>query len=238
MPDSGEDLDFLAVDGGLMNNEPFDLARKALAGSDPCNPRGLGDVSRAVIMIDPFPDPGWCGKEKDQDLAAGDVLTFAGLMFGALMAQARFKPEEIALALDEDVYSRFLISPSKGKNPWEGSTMAAESLGGFGGFLSKKVPRFRFPARRRNCQKFLKEHFALRLRQNRRDRRDGNTFMTEISSMVRNTSVFAFVDFDTFPKHSRARICPSHPLCGEAIPPFLSSPPTGDHPHDVDELKD
>lgn len=222
-PDSGEDLDFLAVDGGLMNNEPFDLARKALAGSDPCNPRGLGDVSRAVIMIDPFPDPGWCGKEKDQDLAAGDVLTFARLMFGALTAQARFKPQEIALALDEDVYSRFLISPSKGNNPWPGSTMAAESLGGFGGFLSKKFRRFDFQLGRRNCQKFLKDHFALPLEgKTGVTDEDGNTFMTENLEMVRNNSVFRnSVDFDTFSyKHSEEhRILPIIPLCGEAIPP-------------------
>ncbi|NMC48987.1 MAG: hypothetical protein GYA47_06105 [Desulfovibrio sp.] len=222
-PDSGEDLDFLAVDGGLMNNEPFELARKALAGSDPCNPRGLGDVSRAVIMIDPFPAPGWCGKGKDQDLDKGDVLTFAGLMFGALTAQARFKPEEIALALDEDVYSRFLISPSKGNDPWPGSTMAAESLGGFGGFLSRKFRQFDFQLGRRNCQKFLKDHFVLPLEgKTGVTDEDGNTFMTENLELVRSNSVFRnSVNFDTFSYKDSEKhpVLPIIPLCGEAFPP-------------------
>ncbi len=219
-PDSGGNLDFLAVDGGLMNNEPFELARKALAGSDACNPRGLGQASRAVIMIDPFPDPGWCKKGKDQ--GKGDVVTFARLMFGALTAQARFKPEEIALALDEDVYSRFLISPSKENRSGAGSDMAAASLGGFGGFLSRNFRLFDFQLGRRDCQNFLRDHFALPLEGKTGEQAaDGNIFMRQSSSLVQGNPVFQnSVNFNTFSytDSDGKKVLPIIPLCGEAFP--------------------
>ena len=47
--------DFLCVDGGLMNNEPLELARQILAGAGCYNPRGPNSAQRAVILIDPFP---------------------------------------------------------------------------------------------------------------------------------------------------------------------------------------
>ena len=52
----GPPVDFLCVDGGLMNNEPLELARRHLAGADQLNPRGGEAAHRAVVMIDPFPN--------------------------------------------------------------------------------------------------------------------------------------------------------------------------------------
>lgn len=46
---------FLCVDGGVMNNEPLELARRLLAGADGRNPREGDRADRAVLMIDPFP---------------------------------------------------------------------------------------------------------------------------------------------------------------------------------------
>jgi hypothetical protein len=75
-------------------------------------------------------------------------------LLSAVLTQARFKPEELALALDKDVYSRFLIAPSP--------RIASGSLGGFGGFLSRRFREHDFMLGRRNCQKFLKTQLVLR----------------------------------------------------------------------------
>jgi hypothetical protein len=80
-----------------------------------------------------------------------------------LINQARFKPEELELAEDPDVYSRFLISPSREDatgRPVE-PAMASAILGGFGGFLSETFRQHDFQLGRRNCQQFLRRHFCL-----------------------------------------------------------------------------
>jgi hypothetical protein len=155
--------DFMAVDGGLMNNEPFELARRALAGGDCSNPRSLGEVRRAVLMVDPFPEAEWDWKATRQTYLEADIVDTAKQMFSALKAQARFKPEEVALALNENTYSRFLLTPSAGTAGGNWPAMAAASLGGFGGFLSRKFRKYDFQLGRRNCQRFLQDHFVLPL---------------------------------------------------------------------------
>jgi hypothetical protein len=84
-------------------------------------------------------------------------------MFNALVNQARFKPEELALAEDDDVYSRFMISPSRREA--DGSqaeyAIASATLGGFGGFFEESFRRHDYLLGRRNCQSFLKRYLAL-----------------------------------------------------------------------------
>lgn len=159
-PPDMTDYAFLCVDGGLMDNEPLELARRYLAGSEGENPRDGERACRAVVMIDPFPnepvfDPGFKPNER--------ITSVAMQMFGALKNQARFKPEELELAEKEDVFSRFMVAPSRtdeaGK-PVE-PAMASAILGGFGGFFHESFRRHDFQLGRRNCQAFLKWHFAL-----------------------------------------------------------------------------
>jgi hypothetical protein len=149
----------LCVDGGLMNNEPLELARLHLAGGRQ-NPRLGEQAHRAVIMVDPFPnedafDPEWAADDR--------LVNVVRALFAALVDQARFKPEELELAEDPDVYSRFVISPTRegvdGK-PIE-PAMASAILGGFGGFLSETFRKHDFQLGRRNAQQFLRRHFCL-----------------------------------------------------------------------------
>ena len=153
--------DFVTVDGGLMNNEPLELARQALreAGQGR-NSRDPLKADRAVLMIDPFP-----GQPFDPDLQPDDALaTIVKSMFGALKSQARFKLDELVLAQDSSVYSRFMIAPSRkrpGATEHEIYAMGSAALGGFGGFLSKKFRQHDFNLGRRNCQLFLMYHLVL-----------------------------------------------------------------------------
>jgi hypothetical protein len=152
----------LAVDGGLMDNEPLELARRHLARGGPpnTNPRSGDQASRAVPMVDPFPnqidfDPNWKADDR--------LVQVIAAMFTALKNQARFKPEELVLAEGDRVFSRFIISPSRtlpDGTPAE-PAMAAAILGGFGGFLHEDFRRHDFQLGRRNCQAFLRWHFGL-----------------------------------------------------------------------------
>lgn len=146
---------FLCVDGGLMNNEPLELARRLLKGNDARNTRDPNRANRALLMIDPFPnvapfDPDYKVKP--------DMLSVILGMFSSLKNQARFKPDEIALAVDSSVASRYLIAPKRGD---EAFPIACGSLGGFGGFLSYDFRAHDFMLGRRNCQWFLRRHFTL-----------------------------------------------------------------------------
>ncbi|MFL9829212.1 patatin, partial [Rhodoplanes sp. SY1] len=77
-----------------------------------------------------------------------------------LIAQARFKPEELAPILKENEYSRFVIAPSR---DIAGSDLAIAcgSLGGFSGFLHHSFRRHDYLLGRRNAQAFLRWSFAL-----------------------------------------------------------------------------
>lgn len=150
---------FQCVDGGVMNNEPLELARQILAGSENYNPRGPHEANRAVILIDPFPSASFPIDYKPADDLLGIVLA----IFNALKNQARFKPEEIVLAQDPKVFSRFLIAPTRKKLDPDKQEFAIASglLGGFGGFLARDFRAHDFMLGRRNCQQFLRRRFVL-----------------------------------------------------------------------------
>lgn len=155
-PDSYE---FLCVDGGLIDNEPLELARHHLARGGR-NPREGEQAHRAVVMVDPFPNAAALGADNS---AADGLLSVAQGMFGALVNQARFKQEELELAESQTNYSRFMISPSRFDAAGQRiePAMASATLGGFGGFLSEEYRKHDFQLGRRNCQRFLQRYFSL-----------------------------------------------------------------------------
>lgn len=155
-PDMGETYRMLVLDGGAMNNEPLDLVRRALAGWAGRNARGGTEASRAVVLVDPFVEPGKPGPDSETGLLA-TILP----LFDALVREARFKPEDLALAADPDVYSRFLIAPSRGGD-WHGaSAIAGGYLGGFMGFFSRAYRAHDFLLGRHNCRSLLRRYLVL-----------------------------------------------------------------------------
>ena len=150
------DYEFLAVDGGLMDNEPLELARRYLdAAADASDA-----AHRAIVLVDPFPAP----PTFDADYMANEsLLSVFGQMFDALKNQARFKPEELMLAEDEHALTRFIVSPARRDardNPAE-PAVAAAVLGGFGAFLDPAYRAHDYMLGRRNAQAFLRWHFRL-----------------------------------------------------------------------------
>lgn len=148
-------FEFQCVDGGVMNNEPLELARQILKGSEQRNPRLGKAADKAVLLIDPFPSN---TSFDNSYTTATDILNTILKLFGALKNQARFKPDELILAIKEDVYSRFMIAPSR-----DGKThsIACGALGGFGGFLKRDFRSHDYFLGRRNAQKFFRDHFVL-----------------------------------------------------------------------------
>jgi hypothetical protein len=162
--ETGEKVCFWAVDAGVTNNEPFELAREYLAGGrGKRNDRSATSVGQIVIMVDPF--VGRSDAPEDRCGSARPLLVRQLMsILSSAIGEARFKPADLALAQDEGVCSRFLIAPvrwSDGKRLLSPKAIACGSLGAFGGFLSRGFRVHDFLLGRRNCQQFLRKHFAL-----------------------------------------------------------------------------
>ena len=171
----GAPSSFICIDGGALNNEPFELARWTIRNLDETqNSRDPKSANRAVILIAPFPpappaklgkkDADKVSKSRKDDLA---LLFVARSLIPALVDQARFKSSDLIAAADPKVYSRFLISSARQK-PQPASPdkipepdLACGLLYAFGGFLDEQFREHDFQLGRRNCQKFLKDHFRL-----------------------------------------------------------------------------
>lgn len=151
---------FVSVDGGVLDNEPLELARKTLAQADVRNKRSGKEANRAVILIDPFPHD---APFKTDYETKDDIFNIIPALLSSLRTQARFKPDELILAQREDIYSRYLIAPKRRAQNGKLAEfpIASGLLGGFGGFLSLSFREHDYQLGRRNCQMFLKEHFAL-----------------------------------------------------------------------------
>jgi hypothetical protein len=155
----------LAVDGGVINNEPFEFARYSLMkDTRTSNPREGAEADCAVVMIEPFPVQPTLAAE---NAPAPDVLSVAAALLPMLVAQARFKPSELLQAARHDVYSRFLVVPHRKFRAADGEekdaryAIACGLLSGFGGFLDQEFREHDYQLGRRNCQRFLAEAFAL-----------------------------------------------------------------------------
>jgi hypothetical protein len=149
----------VAVDGGMIDNEPFELARWTLMEKpgEP-NPRPAKEADRAVIMIDPFPSAPAAGVVPD-----GTLPGVVRRLLPLLLNQARFKLDAAVAALDETVKSRFLIAPVRKLKPGgepEPHAIACGLLGGFGGFLSEEMRAHDYQLGQLNGYLFLRDHFG------------------------------------------------------------------------------
>ena len=145
---------FVCIDGGAMNNEPFEIVRWAIRTKDKgANPRGRKEADRAVILIAPFPPHAVVSEDAAKEERPIGIGHIGKALVPALINQARFKATDLISASDPDVYSRFLISPTPG--------LASAPLYAFGGFLDEQFREHDFQLGRRNCQWFLRQHFTL-----------------------------------------------------------------------------
>lgn len=147
---------FSTVDGGTMNNEPFDLAHAFLAGPNGRNERRGKLANRALIIVDPFTEAPSPGPDADRGL-----FKTAPALLNAWKNQARFKLHDLMLATDDETYSRYLIAPSRTGQSADHPAIAAGYLGGFSGFFHRSYREHDYLLGRHNCQSFLRRHFTL-----------------------------------------------------------------------------
>ena len=155
----------LNVDGGTINNDPFELTQNLLDEKLKVKESGgrktdAKDFVSAVMMIDPFPN--------DSDLPEVDYTPLKAFksalpkIFSAMIGELRMKEDVLKSAYGTDDYTKFLIIPSRsGANKEKENHIACGSFGGFGGFFSKGFREHDFLLGRRNCQQFLKKYFSV-----------------------------------------------------------------------------
>jgi hypothetical protein len=160
--DESEHYSFTCVDGGMTNNEPFEIARELLLRKPPERnniPRTPQKADRCIIMIDPFPNYNDYKKEDDYK-EPEDIFSMFPVLLNIMMTQPLFKLEDIELARNDDIYSRFLIIPTRSDRSGK-PAIASASLGGFGGFFERSFREHDFELGRRNGQKFLQNRFGI-----------------------------------------------------------------------------
>jgi patatin-like phospholipase len=150
-----DDWHFLAVDGGATDNEPIQLARTALAGLLGRNPRDPKEANRAVWLIDPFAGHAPLGPETFTAFPA-----MLGAVATTLTQQTRYDTADLLMAADDKVFSRFMLTPTRGNLIGE-KAIASGGLGAFIGFACPAFMRFDYLLGRQNCQQFLRETFVL-----------------------------------------------------------------------------
>lgn len=171
-----ETSDYLCVnvDGGVINNEPFELTdqilerrkkdqllaegRKVEARNYELE-KSAASFDSTLIMIDPFPsDQGLV-----EDTEPLDAIKFAvPELLNAMRQQLMFKEEELMKAYDEENYTRFMVLPVRYQNhEKQPYALACGGLGGFAGFFKKEFREHDFLLGRRNCQLFLQKYFSV-----------------------------------------------------------------------------
>jgi len=145
-------FNFVAVDGGTINNEPFGEIIEAV--EEKCQAEGN---PYAIIMIDPFPN--FAEDKTKKYKKPTSLLDLIPNIFGAIRAQAMVKESDLMRGLSGDV-TRRMVFPKKKDDPYP---IACGALDGFGGFFSREFREHDFYLGRHNCQKFLRKHFAIPL---------------------------------------------------------------------------
>jgi len=211
----------LNVDGGVTDNDPFQLAHDYLAIHNPLatvnvqtgdleNPRPADKANCAVLTVAPFPadalyDPGY-GFDKNSS-----VFGMLPNLFTTLISQSRFQGESLAAVMSGTSYSRFVLAPSDADNPNQ-DALQCGLLSAFGGFFERSFRAHDYQLGRRNCQKFLRDHFRLSV---------ANPIIASGLSKLgaaERTSVVGLFD----PQQQDS--IPIIPLCGTALPEVLAPP--------------
>lgn len=152
------------ADGGLMNNEPFEIAMNLLRKKSGSDLKTLSDYSKtngSVLMIDPFPT-----EEKKMEFENDfGLASLAGKIFGAMRGQLSFKEEDIEMAMDPMNASRYMIVPKRKRGPVDyvegAKAIACGAFEGFSGFFDYNFRTHDYFLGRYNCQKFLRDVYTI-----------------------------------------------------------------------------
>ena len=174
-PGMADPFETLNVDGGVTNNDPYNYAHDYLAALDPPREdnqleRDPCKADRAVVSIAPFPTMASYAVDYDPLQNAG-VLKVMARLFQALVSQSRFYGESLSHLMRGTTFCHFMVAPSDHElveelkheavhhNPIPKALQCA-TLAAFGGFFERGFRAHDYELGRRNCQKFLLDHFV------------------------------------------------------------------------------
>jgi len=163
-------LTTLNVDGGVTDNDPFQLAHDYLTIHNPkatvnpktgelANPPDSDKANCAVLTVAPFPSD-FLFDPKYDFAKNSSVFGMLPNLFTALISQSRFLGESLAAVMSGSSYSRFVLAPSDTGLP-NTEALQCGSLSAFGGFFERGFRAHDYQLGRRNCQKLLRDHFRL-----------------------------------------------------------------------------
>jgi hypothetical protein len=231
---NADTLQTVNVDGGVIDNDPFDLAHDYLLGLNPPpgdgqNPREALKADRAVITVAPFPVQDQFNRGFDAAAQAG-VMKALGRLFSALISQSRFFGESLALIMTGTVFSRFLIAPSDTTLPPGVPSLQCGTLGAFGGFFERGYRAHDYALGRRNCQQFLRAQLILP---------QGNPVIAQgLNGDRRALATFGMDPPNTMVKPQNQRWIPVIPLCGTAADEVPRPARASMSDDDLDEIID
>ncbi len=211
---SGDTVTTLNVDGGVTDNDPFQLAHDYLAIHNPLaqlnpntgnleNPRDADQANCAVLTVAPFP-----AKEQfdpDYNISAhSGIFAMLPQLFTVLISQSRFLGESLTSVMCGTSCSRFVLAPSDSDNP-DQAALQCGLLGAFGGFFERGFRAHDYQLGRRNCQKFLRDCFRLS--------QDNPIMQGGLARLDAATGAAVIANFD--PQNDKT--LPILPLCGTAV---------------------
>ena len=146
----GTDYEFIAVDGGVINNEPLGISANYLECLNKDKNKNY------LILIDPFPSVFVGGdNEKYVEPKKGNVFHVVYSLFKAVRNHSMFKQEDLLDGLNMKK-NKYLIYPSKRGRHF----LACGFLGGFSGFFKKEFREHDYQLGRKNTQTFLRYYFG------------------------------------------------------------------------------
>jgi hypothetical protein len=174
-PGMADPFQTLNVDGGVTNNDPYNYAHDYLAALDPPREdhqleRDPCKADRAVVSIAPFPTMASYAVDYDPQQNAG-VLKVIARLFQALVSQSRFYGESLSHLMRGTTFCHFMVAPSDHELVEElkheavhhkpiPKALQCATLAAFGGFFERGFRAHDYQLGRRNCQKFLLDHFV------------------------------------------------------------------------------
>jgi len=149
---------FTAIDGGTINNEPFDEVLRCLV--DRYGAENTKNPKYGTILIDPFPNFKDEIINPSSQYKKSNIMDIVGYLVPAILNQARNK--------QSDTYGlgifKLMAFPRKLKlgnieEEVEHPPLATGAIGGFGGFIDIAFRKHDFFLGRKNAQNFLRGLF-------------------------------------------------------------------------------
>lgn len=152
--------EYAAVDGGVVNNDPFRLLGRQMQARHGDSLESSGSKAwGSVLLVNPFPT------ERVDPMTVANGMPMVEMLMALLNSirqQAAFKEAEFMDCLNEDNLERFLIRPDRKVKSGQQFALATNTLFAFGGLIDEKVRLHDFQLGRLNCKHFLEKTFVMK----------------------------------------------------------------------------